>query len=54
MSLVVDNVMECITIEIDTERTKKVLVSCVYRKPGSDIDFILYVKAESNLCLWGF
>lgn len=38
MSVVIDDEMECITIEICMERMKNVIVSCVYRKPGSNID----------------
>lgn len=36
-STVVDNVLECMTIEIIRAR-KNIIVSCIYRTPGSDID----------------
>lgn len=38
MTIVIDNVMECITIEIEVERSKNILISCIYRTPGSCID----------------
>ena len=38
MSTVVDNVLECITIEISREKKKNIIVSCIYRTPGSNID----------------
>ncbi len=38
MSATVDNVMECITIETYRKRTKNVIVSCVYRTPGSNTE----------------
>ncbi len=38
MSVVINDVMECITVEINIEKMKNVLVSCVYRKPCSNID----------------
>lgn len=41
MSMVIDDVMECITIEISMERIKNMIVSCVYRKPGSSIDIFM-------------
>ena len=38
MSQAIDNIMECITVEIEMESSKNILVSCVYRCPGSCID----------------
>lgn len=38
MSTVIDNVLECITIEICKEKTKNVIISCIYRAPGSSIE----------------
>ncbi|XP_061139602.1 uncharacterized protein LOC133157239 [Syngnathus typhle] len=38
MSQAIDNIMECITIEIEMESSKNILVSCVYRCPGSCIE----------------
>lgn len=32
------SVMECLTIEIKVERSNNVLISCIYRRPGSRID----------------
>lgn len=37
MTEVVDNLLECLTIEIHTDR-KNTLISCVYRTPGSKIE----------------
>lgn len=36
--LALDHVMECVTVEVEVEKSKNVLISCVYRKPGSCID----------------
>lgn len=33
-----DNLLECVTIEILMENKKNILVSCIYRAPGSSID----------------
>ena len=38
MSQVVDNIMECTTVEIEIEKSKNILMSFVYRTPGSCID----------------
>uniref|UniRef100_A0A3B5QAJ9 Reverse transcriptase domain-containing protein n=1 Tax=Xiphophorus maculatus TaxID=8083 RepID=A0A3B5QAJ9_XIPMA len=38
MSVSIDEVMECITIEIQFEKQKNIMVSCVYRAPASDTD----------------
>lgn len=38
MSQVVDNLLECTTIEICMENKRNVLISCVYRAPDSSID----------------
>ena len=35
MTTVIDNLLECITIEICKEKNKNVIISCVYRAPGS-------------------
>lgn len=31
MTTVIDNLMECVTVEIMVKRSNKVLISCVYR-----------------------
>ena len=44
-SIVVDNLLECITIEIMISGHKNVIVSCLYRTPGSTTNYfsdILY------------
>ena len=38
MLLVKDNVMECVTVEIEIERAKNIIISCVYITPGSCIE----------------
>lgn len=37
MSAVVNNVLECITIEISRAK-KNIIVSCIYRTPGTNMD----------------
>lgn len=38
MTIAFADVMECITIEINMGKKRNVIVSCVYRDPGSSID----------------
>lgn len=38
MSTIVDDVMECLSVEIIMGKQKNVIVSCVYRAPGSSIE----------------
>lgn len=40
LTTAVDNVMECITIEISLEnaKNKTILISCIYRAPDSNVD----------------
>ena len=38
MSVTMDNFLECITIEICMEKTKNIIVSCIYRTPGTSIE----------------
>ena len=38
MSNIVDNIMECITVEIEIRNSKNALISCIYRTPGSCIE----------------
>ena len=33
-----ENIFECVTIESGMQKRKNIIVSCVYRTPGSDID----------------
>ena len=40
-SLVIDNVMESITIELCINKKMNVIVSCVYRTPGSNVDIYI-------------
>lgn len=59
MSLAVEGVLECVTVEITLEKRNKILVSCVYRTSGSDISvfkdwieklFSLSTKHDIILC----
>ena len=47
---VVEQVFECVTVELEKSRTKKknLTVSCVYRTPGSDVD-LFCESLEHNL-----
>ncbi len=38
MTVVIEDLLECITVEICMERTKNIIVSCIYRTPGSNIE----------------
>lgn len=40
MSMVVDNMLECISIELCKGKNKPVIISCIYRTPGSNIELI--------------
>ena len=37
-SLTVNGIFECVTIELAIPNKKNIIVSCIYRKPGSNID----------------
>lgn len=39
MSFALENIMECITIEIKCEKSKNIIINCVYRAPGSNTIF---------------
>lgn len=38
MTATLDNILECITIEITIEGAKNIIISCIYRTPGSNIE----------------
>ena len=38
MSVIADNIMESITVEIEIKNSKNAIISCVYRTPGSCIE----------------
>lgn len=38
MTIALDDLMECITVEIDLEKSRNIMVTCIYRKPGSLIE----------------
>ena len=38
MSSTIDNVLECVTIEIYVEKANNIIISCIYRTPGSCLD----------------
>ena len=58
MTIVIDTVMDCITIETELESFKNVFISCIYRTPGSCIDQFnekiseLYEKHKDYFGLW--
>ena len=45
-SIVVDNLLECITIEIMISGHKNVIVSCLYRTPGSNINYFSEILCD--------
>ena len=62
MTTAVDDLLECITIDICMEKKKHVIVSCIYRALGSKIE-IFKDWMEKNVCknnsksyvhMWGF
>ena len=38
MSKTVEHIMECVTIEIKLEKAANIIISCVYRTPGTSVD----------------
>lgn len=38
MVTTVENIMECVTKEIEVEQSKNIIISCVYRTPGTCLD----------------
>ena len=40
-SVVIDELFECITVELSMAKRSNIIVNCMYRKPGSDIDVFL-------------
>lgn len=38
LSFAIDNIMECITVEIEMDKSKNIIISCIYRTQGSCID----------------
>ncbi len=41
MSVTTETILECVTIEIDIERSKNRIISCVYRSPGTCTDIFM-------------
>lgn len=46
MTTAIDDVMECITVEICLKKRKSIIVSCVYRAPGSNIEIFKNVMGR--------
>lgn len=46
MTIAIPNILECLTIEICLEKSKNILISCVYRKCGGDITIFNEQMAE--------
>ena len=38
MSVVIDNIMECITVQLYTNRQNKFIATCVYRTCGPSVE----------------
>lgn len=38
MSVVINNLLECLTIQVELDKGKNTFISCIYRAPGSCID----------------
>lgn len=36
-SYIIENVLECITVETEVEKNKNIMLSCVYRPPGTNV-----------------
>lgn len=55
LTVAVENVCECITIEIDMNRNRNIMISCIYRAPSYDITTFkewiekVYVKTEQKV-----
>lgn len=53
----IDNLIECVTIEIEIENSKNIFVICIYRAPGSCVDqfnkkiYDLYKKHNDKVIL---
>ena len=46
----IDNVYECISIEINMDRGKNIVITCLYRTPGTSIEvFLEYLENMLNL-----
>ncbi len=37
MTTVIEDVMECLTVEIEMKKQRNIVVTCIYRSPGSSI-----------------
>ena len=54
ISCTVDNLLECISINVRVSRKKSIIVACIYRKPDSKIEacidiiesFFYYKKSD--------
>ena len=41
MSFEVENIMECVTVELLVNNKKHVIIGCLYRTPGSNVDILI-------------
>ena len=48
MSEVINDIYKCVTIEVEAERGSNIIISCLYRTPGSNIE-LFTEKLESLL-----
>lgn len=61
MSMVIDDLMETVTVELEMERRSNIIVTCIYRKPGRltekciDVveDLLSRAKGNKTFCLCG-
>ena len=51
MSEHIENVCECISIEIDMNIGKNVVITCLYRTPGTSIEALIeYLEKNIKFC----
>lgn len=43
-SITIENILECVTVEIRMEKQKNIIVCCIYRTPGSSLDIIFLMN----------
>ena len=55
MTAAIEDICECVTVEIDMEKKKNIIVSCVYREPKSSVDVFkdymeeMFAKTEQKV-----
>ena len=46
-SVVVENVFECVTVELNMRKMNNIIVSCMYRTPGANVG--AFCKSNDNI-----